>query len=370
MWQQVPIDDFEGIIDEGVAKVVAGLALLIVDEPPKTDLQFWKNLFPVITINGMFPGPLINATTNDNIHVNVFNDLDDPLLFTWWNLTTGAARPNPQGMFHVKNVTIIETFILNASTTTIDGLSRYSVNNVSFLILDTPLKLADFFSNRTGVYKLDAFSKNTSNANAVRGVFVASALHKGWTEIVLENNLDIIDTWHLDGYSFFVVGYNAEASGNSIKIQEAQDMVVLYDSLQLAHKCILNSFYGYVMRKGARWYSMEMAGVVTYTGAKIIQNARLLVEKIGKPLELDTDGIWCALPGSFPENFTFKTRDPKKQFTISYPCVMLNVDVAINNSNDQYQLVLCCEELYVRVYDVDPNPAKEKPPPQNLLLCG
>ncbi|TYI93898.1 hypothetical protein E1A91_D02G166600v1 [Gossypium mustelinum] len=34
-----------------------------------------------------------------------------------------------------------------------------------------------------------------------------------------------------------------------MKIQEAQDMVVLYDSLQLAHKCILNSFYGYVMRK-------------------------------------------------------------------------------------------------------------------------
>ncbi|KAK1354606.1 DNA polymerase epsilon catalytic subunit [Heracleum sosnowskyi] len=129
----------------------------------------------------------------------------------------------------------------------------------------------------------------------------------------------------------------AKASGNPIKIQEAQDMVVLYDSLQLAHKCILNSFYGYVMRKGARWYSMEMAGVVTYTGAKIIQNARVLVEKIGRPLELDTDGIWCALPGSFPENFTFKTRDSKKKLTISYPCVMLNVDVAMNNTNDQYQ---------------------------------
>ncbi|KAL8140374.1 hypothetical protein V2J09_006395 [Rumex salicifolius] len=129
----------------------------------------------------------------------------------------------------------------------------------------------------------------------------------------------------------------AKASGNSIKIQEAQDLVVLYDSLQLAHKCILNSFYGYVMRKGARWYSMEMAGVVTYTGAKIIQNARILIEKIGRPLELDTDGIWCALPGSFPENYTFKTKDGKKKLTISYPCVMLNVDVARNNTNDQYQ---------------------------------
>ncbi|CAI0398250.1 unnamed protein product [Linum tenue] len=132
----------------------------------------------------------------------------------------------------------------------------------------------------------------------------------------------------------------AKASGNSIKIQEAQDMVVVYDSLQLAHKCILNSFYGYVMRKGARWYSMEMAGVVTYTGAKIIQNARLLVDKIGKPLELDTDGIWCCLPGSFPENFTFKTTDLKKKLTISYPCVMLNVDVARNNTNDQYQTLM------------------------------
>ncbi|KAM0031519.1 putative DNA-directed DNA polymerase [Helianthus debilis subsp. tardiflorus] len=130
----------------------------------------------------------------------------------------------------------------------------------------------------------------------------------------------------------------AKASGNPIKIQEAQDMVVLYDSLQLAHKCILNSFYGYVMRKGARWYSMEMAGVVTYTGAKIIQNAHSLIKKIGRPLELDTDGIWCALPGSFPENFTF--RDSKKKLTISYPCVMLNADVFENNRNKQYQTLV------------------------------
>ena len=62
-----------------------------------------------------------------------------------------------------------------------------------------------------------------------------------------------------------------QASRDMIQVQQAADMVVLYDSLQLAHKCILNSFYGYVMRKGARWYSMQMAGVVTYAGAQIIQ---------------------------------------------------------------------------------------------------
>lgn len=35
------------------------------------------------------------------------------------------------------------------------------------------------------------------------------------------------------------------------------------------------------MRKGARWYSMEMAGVVTYTGAQIIQRACGLVRRRG-----------------------------------------------------------------------------------------
>ena len=127
--------------------------------------------------------------------------------------------------------------------------------------------------------------------------------------------------------------------------------------------------------QGARWYSMEMAGVVTYTGAKIIQvcerggvgksgfhwdlsslwrpishsltytpllsralpsslplwswnqtrpsppllapsppplqQANDLVGQLGRPLELDTDGIWCTLPASFPENFKFKNKNGK-----------------------------------------------------------
>jgi DNA polymerase epsilon subunit 1 len=49
-------------------------------------------------------------------------------------------------------------------------------------------------------------------------------------------------------------------SQSQAAINDAQKLVVLYDSLQLAHKCILNSFYGYVMAKGSRWFSMEMAG--------------------------------------------------------------------------------------------------------------
>ncbi|KAI9803328.1 MAG: DNA polymerase epsilon catalytic subunit, partial [Phylliscum demangeonii] len=120
------------------------------------------------------------------------------------------------------------------------------------------------------------------------------------------------------------------------EVDEARKMVVLYDSLQLAHKVILNSFYGYVMRKGSRWYSMEMAGVTCLTGAHIIQMARKLVERIGRPLELDTDGIWCILPSAFPQNFAFSLKNGKK-LPISYPCVMLNHLVHAQFTNHQYQ---------------------------------
>ena len=90
----------------------------------------------------------------------------------------------------------------------------------------------------------------------------------------------------------------AKRTGDQLAAMEAKDKTLLYDSLQLAHKCILNSFYGYVMRKGARWHSIEMAGLTCKTGADIIKQARELVDRIGRPLELDTDGIWCILPAS------------------------------------------------------------------------
>ncbi|KAL7311155.1 DNA polymerase epsilon catalytic subunit [Mucor circinelloides] len=129
---------------------------------------------------------------------------------------------------------------------------------------------------------------------------------------------------------------DAVKDGSATKVAEAKNMIVLYDSLQLAHKVILNSFYGYVMRKGARWHSLEMAGIVCLTGSKIIQMARQLVERIGRPLELDTDGIWCILPKSFPETFTFSLANGKK-LRIDYPCTMLNHLVHAQFTNDQYQ---------------------------------
>ncbi|GMM29176.1 DNA polymerase epsilon catalytic subunit [Martiniozyma asiatica (nom. inval.)] len=133
-------------------------------------------------------------------------------------------------------------------------------------------------------------------------------------------------------------------------IDEAQKMVVLYDSLQLAHKVILNSFYGYVMRKGSRWYSMEMAGITCLTGSTIIQMARTLVQRLGRCLEIDTDGIWCILPSSFPEYYDFKLKNGKT-LNGSYPCSMVNYLVHQKFTNKQYQTLIDTEKFKYEVKD-------------------
>jgi DNA polymerase epsilon subunit 1 len=75
---------------------------------------------------------------------------------------------------------------------------------------------------------------------------------------------------------------------------------------------------------------MEMGGIVCYTGAHIIMKAREIIEQIGRPLELDTDGIWCILPASFPDSLVVHTTHEKKtKFTISYPNAVLNFMVKV-----------------------------------------
>lgn len=92
------------------------------------------------------------------------------------------------------------------------------------------------------------------------------------------------------------------------------------------------------MRKGARWYSMEMAAMVTHIGSCIISDAKAFVDCVGIPLELDTDGIWCLLPQGFPEDFQMKFKDGKKA-KMDYPCSILNYLVYEKYCNRQYQTI-------------------------------
>lgn len=63
-----------------------------------------------------------------------------------------------------------------------------------------------------------------------------------------------------------------------------------------------------------------------------------------RPLELDTDGIWCVLPATFPENYVVKSTHPKKsKVTVSYPGAMLNVMVKVINTFQSLKIALFME---------------------------
>ncbi|ORM39971.1 DNA polymerase epsilon catalytic subunit A [Babesia sp. Xinjiang] len=133
-----------------------------------------------------------------------------------------------------------------------------------------------------------------------------------------------------------------QPKGNAMRIKEMRDSILLNDSLQLAHKCILNSFYGYVKRGGSRWYSMEMGAIVTYAGAEIIDSAHRLMKDIGIPIELDTDGIWCMLPDVFPAVVDLEAKDGTsgsqgpKTVELEYMTTVLNRLIERQWTNDQY----------------------------------
>ncbi|KAF5959366.1 hypothetical protein HYC85_000575 [Camellia sinensis] len=163
-------------------------------------------------------------------------------------------------------------------------LKSMATHTTSSTMCHTPLKLADYFCNGLSVYQLNAFPTHSVNGATAYGVSVVSVIHKGWLEIVFMNDLDVMDSWHLDSFGFFVVGF-----GNGQWTRALRSAYNLLDPVV--------SYTTQVYPKG--W-----SAVYVY---------------------LDNTGMW--------------------------------------NLRSQ-------KLFYIRVYDDSSNPTKERPPPENLLLCA
>ncbi|XP_004499654.2 monocopper oxidase-like protein SKS1 [Cicer arietinum] len=131
------------------------------------------------------------------------------------NTSASGARPNPQGSFRYGTINITDTYILKVTPpVTINGTKRATINGISFRKPDVPFRLADKHDLR-GIYKLD-FPSKPMNRTPVIDRSMINATYKGFIEIVLQNNDTTVQNFHLDGYSFFVVGMDyGEWSENS-----------------------------------------------------------------------------------------------------------------------------------------------------------
>lgn len=93
--------------------------------------------------------------------------------------------------------------LVNRPPELINGQIR-TLNGISFIAPDTPLRLTQQF-NVPGVYKLD-FPNRYMNRPSKLDTSIINGSYKGFTEIIFQNNDSNVQTYHLDGYAFFVVG--------------------------------------------------------------------------------------------------------------------------------------------------------------------
>ncbi|KAG8381495.1 hypothetical protein BUALT_Bualt06G0127800 [Buddleja alternifolia] len=131
------------------------------------------------------------------------------------NVTASGARPNPQGSFHYGQINVTDVYVLKSlPPSKIDGKLRATYNGISFVNPETPLRLADAYKLK-GAYKLDFPDRPRDRAPKIDRS-VINATYKGFIEIILQNNDTVVQSFHLDGYSFFVVGMGyGEWSENS-----------------------------------------------------------------------------------------------------------------------------------------------------------
>lgn len=122
-----------------------------------------------------------------------------------WNVSASGARPNPQGSFRYGSINVTDVYVLkNKPPVTIGGNPRTTLNGISYVNPDTPIRLADQF-NLKNIYKLGFPTRPLTEAPRVE-TSVINGTYRGFMEVILQNNDTKVHTYHMSGYAFFVVG--------------------------------------------------------------------------------------------------------------------------------------------------------------------
>ncbi|KAK4761582.1 hypothetical protein SAY87_029466 [Trapa incisa] len=178
----------------------------IVASARQVNESLWKNVTGVGILHytnskGKASGPLPAAP--DELYDRFFSM--NQARSIRWNLTASGARPNPQGSFRYGSINVTEVYVLKSTPSVmINGKKRATLNGISYVNPSTPIRLADQYKLK-GIYKLD-FPTRPHSGPPKMATSVINGTYKGFMEIVLQNNNTKMQSYHMSGYAFFVVG--------------------------------------------------------------------------------------------------------------------------------------------------------------------
>lgn len=79
-----------------------------------------------------------------------------------------------------------------------------TLSGISFVNPATPIRLADWYKVK-GAYKLDFPTRPITGPPRMEPS-VINGTYRGFMEVILQNNDTKMQSYHMDGYAFFVVG--------------------------------------------------------------------------------------------------------------------------------------------------------------------
>ncbi|KAI6700994.1 hypothetical protein NL676_015318 [Syzygium grande] len=97
-----------------------------------------------------------------------------------------------------------QTIKLVSSAALINGKQKYGVNSVSFVPADTPLKVAEYF-NIGGIFRVGSILDSPTAGKMCLNTSMMGTDYRAFIEVVIENHEDIVQSWHLNGYAFWIV---------------------------------------------------------------------------------------------------------------------------------------------------------------------
>ncbi|KAL3505456.1 hypothetical protein ACH5RR_035297 [Cinchona calisaya] len=258
--------------------------LVTADQPPQDYYIVVNTRFtdPVLTTTGVLHYSNSNSPVSGPIPGGPTIQIDWSLnqaRSIRTNLTASGPRPNPQGSYHYGMINTTRTIRLANSAGQVNGKQRYAVNSVSFVPADTPLKLADFF-NIGGVYHVNSISSSPTGGGIYLDTSVLQADYRAFVEIVFENNEDIVQSWHLNGYAFFVVGMDGgqwtPASRDQYNLRDAvsRSTTQVYPSSWTAIYFALDNVGMWNLRSEfwARQYLGQQLYLRVYTGSDSLRD--------------------------------------------------------------------------------------------------
>jgi hypothetical protein len=146
------------------------------------------NLVAMVTIVSTPSSTLIDAQV-------VFDEMQPRM-----NVNTGVARLNPQGSFQYGSINLSQVYKLgNEPHVIINGKKRSTL----YFRPATPRSLGALY-NKKNVFTLD-FPTMPIDGPVIR-TSVINSTYKNSLEIVFQNNDTSVQTYHVDGYAFWVVG--------------------------------------------------------------------------------------------------------------------------------------------------------------------